>query len=135
MPVPSVAKRTVPVTAKLSELLHIVTPLCWQKWEEHLAEAGLLETFADVPKGIRFGFDLGVDGKPLTTYIPRNHKSALDNPAAVEAYIEAELEAGRYLGPFDSKTLEERIGYFLCSPMGVIEEPTKFRIIQDHSFP
>jgi hypothetical protein len=125
----------VPESAKREDLLRVVTPLRWQKWEEYLTKAGLAELFADVPKGIRAGFDLGVEGLPSCTYIPRNHRSALENPGAVRSYIETEVEAGRYLGPFEPQWLESVIGPFHCSPLGVIKESNKFRIIQDHSFP
>jgi hypothetical protein len=84
----------------------------------------------DVPKGIHYGFDLSVDSSPTITYIPHNHYSALDNPMAVQAYIETELKVSRYLGPFDPVWLESIIGPFHCSPLDVIEEPEKFRIIQ-----
>ncbi|KAG1721321.1 hypothetical protein EDD22DRAFT_761667, partial [Suillus occidentalis] len=35
--------------------LPIVTPFIWEKWHELLDRAGVLQEFADVPKGIRFG--------------------------------------------------------------------------------
>jgi hypothetical protein len=136
MHAPSVVPPTGCKTAvKREDLLRIVTPLRWQAWEESLIKAGLEKAFMDVLKGIRNGFDLGVDSSPTITYIPRNHRSALDNPTAVQAYIETELKAGCYLGPFDPEWLKSIIGPFHCSPLGVIEEPEKFRIIQDHSFP
>jgi hypothetical protein len=132
----SVDPRTVQgIALRCEDLLRIVTPLRWRRWEEYLAEAGLGELFKDVPKGIRYGFDLGVDELPKCTFIPRNHKSALENPDVVEAYIKTELDAGRYLGPFEPEWLESVIGPFHCSPLGAIEETSKFRIIQDHSFP
>jgi hypothetical protein len=135
-PAPSVVYPIVQGNAlRCEDLLRIVTPLRWQRWEEYLEEAGLGELFKGVPKGIRYGFDLGVEGLPTSTYIPRTHHSALDNPEAVKSYIETEINVGRYLGPFDPESLEKIIGPFHCSPLGVIEESLKFCIIQDHSFP
>jgi hypothetical protein len=132
---PSAVKPTEQEIVSRDDLLRVVTPLRWRKWHEYLVETGLIERFADVPKGIRYGFDLGVVGLPKCTYIPSNHRSALENPTAIEAYIKTEIEAGRYLGPFDPQWLEQHIGYFHCSLLGVIEEPLKYCIIQDHSFP
>jgi hypothetical protein len=119
--------------------LPIVTPFIWERWHELLERAGVLQEFADVPKGIRYGWRLGVpDSFPLScTYIPDNHKSALDHPDFIISYIHAEVSAGRYSGPFSPDRLERIIGHFRTSPLGVIPKPgtSKFRLIQDHSFP
>lgn len=92
-----------------------------------------------VPKGICFGWCLGIsDSFPInSTYIPNNHNSALDHLAFILSYIRAELAAGRYTGPFSPDRLEHLIGFFRTGPLGVIPKPgsSKFRLIQDHSFP
>ena len=61
--------------ATSSGFLPVVTPFCWQKWEEALSAAGALEIFADVPKGICFGWRIGVsDSYSLSSsFIPPNH--------------------------------------------------------------
>ena len=117
----------------------MVTPFRWQVWEDLLSAAGTLEDFADVPKGIRFGWRIGVpDSYTLSsTFIPPNHKSALDHIDFLLEYINSEVREGRYSGPFSPSRLEHIIGPFRTSPLGVIPKPgsSKFRLIQDHSFP
>jgi hypothetical protein len=113
----------------------IVTPLIHERWTELLTAAGCLEEFADVPKGIRDGFRLGAAPTLSHTFIPKNHKSALDHPSVVSDYIAKEMAAGRYSEPFDPDTLASLIGPYSCSPLGVAEHNDKFRVIQDHSFP
>ncbi|KAF8141794.1 hypothetical protein EV363DRAFT_1110805, partial [Boletus edulis] len=53
--VQDVVVNTLPRIAPPNELLHIVTLFRWQAWEALLRDAGVLELFADVPKGIHFG--------------------------------------------------------------------------------
>jgi len=66
-----------------------------------------------------------------------NHRSALDHPHIIDAYIASEQSAGRYSNGFTPSELEALIGPFCTAPLGVIPKPnsTKFRIIQDLSFP
>lgn len=119
--------------------LPIVTPFIWQKWLKLLDLTGVLQEFTDVPKGIHFGWRLSViDSFPLNcTYIPNNHKSALEHPKFIISYIHSEVAAGRYSRPFSPDHLKCIIGYFRTSPLGVIPKlgTFKFCLIQDHSFP
>jgi hypothetical protein len=105
-------------SAHIDGFLPIVTPFLWRKWHELLECAGALQEFADVPKGIRFGWCLGIpDSFPLNcTYIPNNHKSALEHPDFIISYIHAEVAVGRYSGPFAPDRLEHIIGFFHTSP-------------------
>jgi hypothetical protein len=52
MPAPSVVKPTMQGSVLHEDLLHVVMPLCWWKWQEYLVETSLIERFTDVPKGI-----------------------------------------------------------------------------------
>jgi hypothetical protein len=79
-----------------NELFPIVTPLCWQAWEDHLIEAGLLEEFVDVPAGIRDGFGLSYNESLVSCYMPPNNSSARNNPDPVCAYITKEIATGWY---------------------------------------
>jgi hypothetical protein len=65
-----------------------------------LVKYGLLDRFADIPKGIQEGFDMGVSTQLLSTYTPPNHQSAMDNTDAIDCYISKELAARHYVGPF-----------------------------------
>jgi hypothetical protein len=125
--------------AHSNHFLPVVTPFIWQKWHEHLECAGALDEFADVLKGIRFGWCLGVpDSFPLiSSYIPNDHRSAVDQPNFIMSYIHSEVSACCYTGPFSQDCLECLIGCFHTSSLGVIPKPgsSKFRLIQDHSFP
>lgn len=120
-----------------NHFLPIVTPLRWEKWEELLAEAGVLDLFRDVVVGIRDSFHLGISSSILSTFLPLNHKSALDNSDIITAHIEKEHAAGRYSDPYDLDLFEQLFGPFRSSPLGVVFNPNsgKSHLIQDHSFP
>jgi hypothetical protein len=111
-----------------------VTPLLANRWEQVLRHHDLYHDFHNVPSGIQLGFDMGVSHPITSTYIARNHKSALDNPDAVNLYIQTELDAGRYSGPFSPEACRTLIGHFRTSPLGAIPKGDSFRIIQDFSF-
>ena len=136
---PAAEARTLRSNAASKGFLPIVTPFHWEKWVEFLSEAGSLEEFVDVPKGIRYGWRIGVPDSYslLSSFIPPNHKSALDHEDFLLDYINSEVREGRYTGPFSPSRLESIIGPFRTSPLGVIPKPgsSKFRLIQDHSFP
>lgn len=94
--------------------------------------------FHDVPIGISFGFNMGVDTLPLHTYTPPNHNSALSYPNHVLSHIHNELSLHRYSGPFSRSRLESLIGPFRTSPLGTVPksgDTTERRIVQDLSFP
>ena len=115
----------------------ITTPLNASHWYHALLSSGLLSRFHDVPTGIASGFKTGVYSILSDTFIPANHKSALQNPFAVEAHISKELRLNRYSGPFSPSQLQSLIGHFRTAPLGVVPKPNSsaFRIIQDLSFP
>jgi hypothetical protein len=113
----------------------VVTPLQADAWERKLRELDLFNTFQDVPYGIRHGFDLGVRQPILHTYTPPNHRSATDNPLAIDQHLEKELAAGQISGPFEKDDLERLIGPFRTSPLGAIPKgEDDVRVINDFSF-
>ncbi|KAG2030342.1 hypothetical protein BDR03DRAFT_1017254 [Suillus americanus] len=68
---PSVAieqQVTTPSCMPPLDLLPIVTPLLWDKWEELLEAVGVLDTFWDVPLGLCNGFHLGVSSSISSTF-------------------------------------------------------------------
>ncbi|KIK34823.1 hypothetical protein CY34DRAFT_97222 [Suillus luteus UH-Slu-Lm8-n1] len=87
--------------------------------------------------GIRDGFRLGVSSSILSTFLPPNHKSALDNSDIINAHIDKEHTASIYSDPYDPALFEQLFGPFRSSPLGVVFNPnsSKSCLIQDHSFP
>jgi len=128
---------TMPNTAPPSKFCPIVTPLISDAWEKALRASGIITQFQDIPYGIRNGFDMGTHSAPSTTYTPPNHSSALTHPQAIKSYIHTELSLGRYSGPFSRSRLEQLIGPFRTSPLGVVPKPgtSDFRLVQDFSYP
>ena len=64
--------------------------------------------------------------------VPRNLKSALDNPEAVKNLISKEIDLGRIAGPFEKPPFDK----FQCSPIGLVPKKNcDFRLIQHLSFP
>jgi hypothetical protein len=112
----------------------VVSPLRADEFECELKNLDLFNQFYDVPDGIRFGFDMGISRPIKHTYTPRNHRSATENPAAIDLYITSELAEGRISGPFEQDDLEHRIGCFRTSPLGAVPKGDGFRVIQDLSF-
>nr|GAT53150.1 predicted protein [Mycena chlorophos] len=134
----ALATGTTRSAAPLSNFLPVLTPLLPDSWERRLRAAGLLEDFGDVPRGLRDGFDFGIRSFLTHTFIPPNHRSALEHPEVIMAYIRAELAAGHYSGPFHPSRLQNIIGFFRSSPLGVVPKAgslDEWRIIQDFSFP
>lgn len=137
--VPSVAK-AIPCSDALAIPIDpfrpVCTPLHWKSWLDALLAANLLEEFNDVPHGLRFGFRLGPTCPISHSFIPCNHNSATSNPSAIQDHISTELRLQRYTGPFHPDRLEQLIGPFQCSPLGVVPKANGlFRIIQDMSYP
>ena len=64
---------------------------------------------------------------------PRNLKSIFEHPEAVRKKVEAELQLGRFAGPFFAPPLPN----FICSPLGVVpkKDPGSFRLIHHLSHP
>jgi hypothetical protein len=124
-------------TPECDNLLKIITPLCWQAWEEELRNAGVLDQYQDIIHNLQFSFPSGVTSTPLETFTPRNHTSSLSAPDAILEYINKEVAVGRYTGPFSKDTLESVIGPFRTSPLGAVPKPNsdKIRLVQDLSYP
>ena len=124
--------------AHLHNLLPIVTPLIASEWENILLQTNLLSRFQHVPTGILYGFDMGTYSSPSISYIPRNHSSATLRPTIIYSHIAKELSLRRYTGPFSQSKLEQLIGPFRTSPLGLVLKPgtmDNYRLVQDFSFP
>ena len=81
--------------------------------------------------GFRNGFHLGYTG-PRFSIVPKNLKSALDNPTKVSKAIVKELECKHIAGPFEVPPIH----LLHCSPLGVVpKKDQSWRLILDLSSP
>nr|GAT51025.1 predicted protein [Mycena chlorophos] len=136
---PSVGQRSTTHRARVassSDFFPVVTPLVPDAWEEVLRTHGLLEEFADVVTGLREGFHFGIHSDLSDTYLPPNHRSAIEHPDIIDKAVAKELMARRYTGPFHPTRLYHIIGNHRSSPLGVVAkagETDEFRMIEDFS--
>jgi hypothetical protein len=124
--------------ARPSEFLPIITPLIASEWEDILIQNNLYDKFKHIPTGILHGFDMGTYSFPTVSYTPRNHSSALLNPDIIKLHISNEISSKRYTGPFSKSKLEQLIGPFRTSPLGLVLKPhttDQYRLVQDFSYP
>ena len=92
----------------------------------------LLDGYAPQLDILLCGFSFGFHGAEQS-FEARNLRSALQNPAAVDAKLQKELGAGRLAGPFISPPFKN----FRFSPLGLVpkKQPGKFHMIHHLSFP
>lgn len=83
--------------------------------------------------GFTFGFSIKSSFESHATSFPPNHRSACDNPLAVNLKLKKEMSKLRISGPFDTPPFQN----FVCSPLGLVpkKEPGQFRLIHDLSYP
>ena len=98
----------------------------WKKYLEGYWDQQLCEL-------IQFGFPLDFNRSCILNHEQGNHKSAVDFPADIEAYIEEELKCGALLGPFPRHPISA--GH--CSPFMTRAKPNsdRRRVIVDLSWP
>ncbi len=115
----------------------IRTRLIHEAWSRLLEEAGVLEEFAEVTKGLCDGVLIGVEGFALSsTFIPPNHFKTEAETQIVTSKFADEIALGRISPGFQPDVLESLIGPFRTTPMAVVEQKKgKFRIVINHSFP
>ncbi|KAE8189416.1 hypothetical protein CF336_g5741, partial [Tilletia laevis] len=67
---------------------------------------------------------------------PPNHKSATSDLKTLNSAIEKEIGLGRACGPYTKEEVEDLIGPFQTSPLGLVLKPNgKWRMVQDFSYP
>lgn len=127
---------TVPRTTHADDI-RFHTCLIPEAWEKLLRESGAPQKFAEIPKGLREGFHIGLNNHSLvSTYIPPNHFKSEEHANVICTKFAQEMELGCISRPFHPDELQAQIGNFTTAPMAVVEQrPGKFRIIIDHSFP
>lgn len=113
-----------------------LTPLKAGMWCRLLSESGLLSRYPTLPSSILHGFDISV--RPLScTFAPPNGPSVEEFANAFTLITAAELDTGRWLGPFSRCAIQDAIGPFQTSPISIIpkSKPGASRIIQNLSYP
>jgi hypothetical protein len=124
--------------AKCDAIFPIVTPLHHERWSVLLKEAGLLEEYKDLLKGIQYGFCSGLKTLLTHTFIPPNTQSALNNPKPIDDYLAQELAAGWISQKYSIAELNSIIGPFCTNPLGLVEKvpgSNKFCMTNNFSFP
>jgi hypothetical protein len=115
-----------------------MTPLCHERWSTLLSEAGLLEEYEDLLKGIQFGFHSSLKTLLTNTFIPPNALSVINNPKPIDEYLTKELSAGWISHKYSVSELLSIIGPFCTNPLGLVEKvpgSAKFRMTNNFSFP
>ncbi|KAF5384772.1 hypothetical protein D9615_001263 [Tricholomella constricta] len=115
----------------------ISSPLKHWRWTALLQETGGLDRFAGVPRGLEFGFSLGLEDFTLTsTFSPPNHyKTAVHHEFIVNKYAE-EIKLGRVSPGYPPSLIKSLFGHYRTAPLNVIESSHgKLRITVDHSYP
>jgi hypothetical protein len=65
------------------EIFPIVTPLLWEKWQDALTVAGVLDDFKDIPYGLCFSFHISICDALLATFTPPNHPSSVEHSSII----------------------------------------------------
>ncbi|KAF7319673.1 hypothetical protein MKEN_00748500 [Mycena kentingensis (nom. inval.)] len=86
-----------------SNFLPVVTPLRPDRWELHLRAANLYDTFADVPRGLREGFDFG-------QYRPSSSTSDASTSWGIGVVFDGVWDAWK-LAPGWNRDPERKIGW------------------------
>lgn len=113
------------------------TPYRAEKWDALLQASGLVRRYPDLVEGLRHGFCFSFP-EVHRTQAPPNRPSADEHGDVFRQLVDRESEAGRYVGPFSERELEQVLGAFQSSPISIIPKPAKpghYRIIQNFSFP
>lgn len=104
----------------------------WRRW---ILESHISNSFLCIPSFIQFGFPLDLHILPSSSFVPENHKSALDNREFVEADIQKNVLSGRYVGPLSQTHCESFLGGPIRStPLAVVSTTSKTRLIHNFSF-
>lgn len=121
----------------LERLFPLSIPLHVDRWETALRDAGVLDKFAEVPKGLRNGFSIGLNFFRLDkTFIPPNHYKSSDAREFLISKYSKEIELGRVSPGFLPSQAEQLFGPFRTAPLNVIVSAGgKQRVTLDLSFP
>ena len=116
-------------------LRQVVTPLCWEQWDQALAAHPDQRFRRYVVEGVRNGFRVGCTKEPSggIRRPPSNMPSAQDRPRVIDDYLAEECSLGRVVGPLDPSMVPQ----VHTNRFGVIPKGTsgRWRLIVDMSFP
>ena len=116
-------------------LRQVVTPLCWEQWDQVLAAHPDQRFRRYVVEGVRNGFRVGCTKEPSggIRRPPSNMPSAQDRPWVIDDYLAEECSLGRVVGPLDPSMVPQ----VHTNRFGVIPKGTsgRWRLIVDMSFP
>jgi len=114
----------------------VITPYKPDGWTLALSSTGLTHKFPNLVHDITYGTPIGNPPPLMHTFIPDNLKLANINPTYMDTFIQEELDAGRFNGPFTIQEAHLIFGsHFHTAPLGFIEKPgsTVLRLIHHHS--
>ena len=112
----------------------VVTPFIAESWQralQHHPDRCLVDY---IMRGLAEGFHIGYDYTHSCRSATQNMTSALQNPQPVKEYLEAEVQAGRVIGPLAQGEVQPlQISRFDVIPKS--GQPGKWRLILDLSHP
>ena len=111
----------------------VTTPLKVNEWARLLTNHPDTAFVDYILAGIKEGFRIGYKSRNKLRSASRNMRSALEHPQVVQKYLDAEVHAGRVLGPFDPREIKVHTSRFGVIPKK--HQPGKWRLILDLSHP
>jgi len=125
-----------PGTDHPAVLYRTITPYNLYGWKLALSSSGLTCSFPNLVHDMTYRAPIG-NPPPLThTFIPHNLKSADIDPSYMDNFIQEELTAGHFDGPFSVEEAHEIFGgHFCMAPLGFVEKPglSLLRLFHHHS--
>lgn len=90
-----------------------------------------------MPKGLRFGFSIGLDNFTLShTFIPPNQYTLPEHHEFLISKYSKEMQLGRISKGYTPDELEALIGPFRTAPISIATSSAgKLRVVVNHSFP
>lgn len=121
----------------LESLFLLSTSLHANRWETALCLAGVLDKFAEVPKGLHSGFSIGLDSLILhSTFWPPNHYKSKEAHDFVSAKYSQEIKLGQVSPSFVPAHAKLLFGHFCTAPLNVIiNSGGKLWVTLDLSYP
>ncbi|KAE8210905.1 hypothetical protein CF327_g5284 [Tilletia walkeri] len=98
------------------------SPLKPDGFKDFLNRLDLTHAFPSMVKSLVEGFDFGIP--PIrSTVIQKNHCSAEEDLEILHGIVEKEIAVGRVVGPFSKDEVENMLGPFQTSPLGLVPKP------------